>query len=203
MLLCDIGNTSVHFFDGAKAKKYEGRTFDFTSVHDDVYYINVHPEHESTLRTLENWHDLRPLIDWNNYYETMGIDRVACCEAIDNGVIIDAGSAITVDIVRDEKFEGGFIYPGMINMQKCFARLSSRLDLSFNLELDLDKMPKNSTDAISYGFLRTLKSEVERHQGPIYITGGDAKALASIFTNAQIKEHLIFEGMQKILERKC
>lgn len=203
MLLCDIGNTSVHFYDGKKDTKSLCEGFDFSSIDEEVFYINVHPEYESQLATLENWHDLRPFINWDKYYETMGIDRVVCCEAIEEGIIIDAGSAITVDIVKSGQFEGGFIYPGMVNMQKTFGRLSSRLDLSFNLELDLDKMPKNSTDAISYGFLRTLKSEVERHHGPIYITGGDAKALAFLFDKAQIKEHLIFDGMQKILERKC
>lgn len=203
MLLCDIGNTSVHFYDGRKNTKYLCNSFDFTSVTQEVYYINVHPECESQLQTLANWHDLRDLILWDNYYETMGIDRVVCCEAIDDGIVIDAGSAITVDIVKKGKFEGGFIYPGVKNMQETFARLSSRLDLSFNLELDLDKMPKNSTDAISYGFLRTLKSEVERHSGIIYLTGGDANALAFLFANVVVKENLIFEGMIKILERRC
>lgn len=201
MLLCDIGNTTVHFYKNGMSEKHLSCSFDFSSINEMVYYVNVNPHCETTLENLENWHDMRPLINWDNYYESMGIDRVVCCEAISDGIIVDAGSAITVDIVQDSSFVGGFIYPGIKNMQETYARLSSRLNLSFNLELDLDKMPKNSTDAISYGFLRTLKSEVERHSGTIYVTGGDAKTLAFLFANVVVKENLIFEGMKKILER--
>ncbi|PCI92632.1 hypothetical protein COB11_06900, partial [Candidatus Aerophobetes bacterium] len=40
-------------------------------------------------------------IDKTAYYETMGIDRIIICESIQDGVIIDAGSAVTVDIVNN------------------------------------------------------------------------------------------------------
>ncbi|RLA69794.1 MAG: pantothenate kinase [Epsilonproteobacteria bacterium] len=201
MLLCDIGNTSYHFYDEERDYKASVSDFEPSILTETLYYISVNADLEKKLESLVNWIDLRPFIDWENYYETMGIDRVMACEAIENGVIIDAGSALTVDVVKNGVFEGGFITPGVKIMQDSYARISPRLDYSFNFDLDLDKMPKNSRDAISYGYLRLLYSEIRRHDGPLYITGGDAHNMAKLFDDVIIDELLIFKGMNKILEK--
>lgn len=203
LTLCDIGNTSYHFYDGKSDSKVSIDSFDPASVKDDVYYISVNPKADETVSKLANWHDLKSAIEWEKYYETMGVDRVIACEAIDDGLIIDAGSAITVDLVTDGTFEGGFIYPGLEAMQECYRNISTRLDYSLNFELDLDKMPKNSQDAISYGVLRTLYSEVMRHNKKIYLTGGNAKVLSKIFPEAVVDELLLFKGMKKMMEKRC
>ena len=203
LILCDVGNTSYHFLDGDVETKELVETFDADTLNEDVYYISVNPNADETLSKLDNWHDLRSAIEWEKYYETMGIDRIIACEAIENGLIIDAGSAITVDIVTDGSFEGGFIYPGLDAMLESYRNISSRLDYSLNFELDLDKMPKNSQDAISYGVLRTLYSEVMRHNKKIYLTGGNAKVLSKIFPEAVVDELLLFKGMKKMMERVC
>ena len=203
LILCDVGNTSYHFLDGDVETKELVETFDADTLNEDVYYISVNSNADETLSKLDNWHDLRSAIEWEKYYETMGIDRIIACEAIENGLIIDAGSAITVDIVTDGSFEGGFIYPGLDAMLESYRNISSRLDYSLNFELDLDKMPKNSQDAISYGVLRTLYSEVMRHNKTIYLTGGNAKVLSKIFPDAVVDELLLFKGMKKMMERVC
>ncbi|MEN8147051.1 MAG: type III pantothenate kinase [Campylobacterota bacterium] len=203
LTLCDIGNTSYHFYDGISDSKVSIEGFEPVSVKEDVYYISVNPQADEALSKLANWHDLRDSIEWNDYYETMGIDRVIACEAINDGLVIDAGSAITVDIVTDGTFEGGFIYPGLDAMIESYRNISARLDYSLNFELDLDKMPKNSQDAISYGVLRTLYSEVMRHNKKIYLTGGNAKVLSKIFPEAVVDELLLFKGMKKMMERVC
>jgi len=201
MLLCDIGNTSYHFYDGSEDYKRSADNFDPAGITDNVYFISVNPRLAPLLERLPNWKDLAAYIAWDGYYESMGIDRIVACEAIEEGVIIDAGSAVTVDIVRDGIFGGGFIYPGVQAMQRTYRDISSRLSCSFNFELDLDKMPKNSPDAISYGYLRTLYSEVVRHTGPFYLTGGDAELFSQIFPMAAVDRHLIFRGMKKIISR--
>jgi type III pantothenate kinase len=203
VILCDIGNTSFHFLDGEQESKFLTSDFDPASVKEEVFYISVNPALDEKVAALSNWHDLRNYIDWQHYYTTMGIDRIMACEAVENALIIDAGSAITVDLVRDGRFEGGFIYPGLEAMQACYRNISPRLDYSLNFELDLDKMPKNSRDAISYGVLRTLYSEVIRHNSKIYLTGGDAKNLAKIFPEAVVDELLLFKGMKKMMEKRC
>ena len=201
MILCDIGNTSYHFLDGEKDYKKDVNTFDASSINDNVYYISVHSEVNAVLKTLKNWIDISNFIDKSKYYETMGIDRMVAVEVLQNAIIIDAGSAITVDIVNNGNFKGGFIYPGVDAMRKTYKDISPALNYSFNFDLDLDIMPKNSQDAISYGFLKTLYSEVMSHELPVVLTGGNAKELQKIFKNAFLNEKLIFDGMKQIIKK--
>ena len=216
MLLCDIGNTSYHFLEVNSAycknkknsntsiiKEYktEVSSFNPSSIQEKIFYICVNPHVKLILSKLDNWIDLSSHAEMFNYYETMGVDRIFACEAIEDGIILDAGSAITVDIVKNGLFEGGFIYPGLNAMSKTYKNISSALDYSFNFELDLDKMPKNSRDAISYGYLKTLYREVMAQDMKLYLTGGDAKKFASIFPHAEIDEILIFKGMIKIMKK--
>ena len=203
LTLCDIGNTSYHFLGKAGESKYLVTAFEPSHLSEEVYYISVNAEVDEKLAGLSNWHDLRGYIDHSKYYETMGVDRMVACEAIDEGLILDAGSAITVDLVSKGTFEGGFIYPGLEAMMESYRNISPRLDYSLNFELDLDKMPKNSQDAISYGVLRTLYSEVMRHNRQIYLTGGNAKVLSKIFPEAVVDELLLFKGMKKMMEKRC
>lgn len=201
MILCDVGNTSYHFFDKNRDYKRYITLFDPSTIKEEVYYICVNPHIKSTLKHLSNWIDLSAHIDFSKYYKTIGIDRVMACETIENGLIIDAGSAITVDIVKDGIYGGGFIYPGVKAMSEAYKNISTMLDYSFNFELDLGKMPKNTQDAISYGYLKTFYVEVMSHNMPIYLTGGFAKEFSKIFKDAIVDEMLIFKGMQKIIKR--
>lgn len=200
MFLCDIGNTTYHFFEEDKNYKHSTKTFEPSSIKKIVYYICVEPNIKKKLLTLDNWIDISTYIDMGKYYPTMGIDRVVACEAVDNGVIIDAGSAITVDLVKNGVFQGGFIYPGINAMTNTYKNISSALDYKFNFDLDTEKLPKNSQDAISYGYLKLLYSEVNSYDMPIFLTGGDAQLLKKLFTDAEVNEDLIFDGMMRLIE---
>lgn len=201
MLLCDIGNTSYHFLNDKDDYKEATKSFNPATVKEKIFYICVNPQVKIVLQELENWIDISPFIDMKNYYETMGIDRIVACEAIKEGIIIDAGSAITVDIVKENVFEGGFIYAGVNAMSQTYTNISSALDYSFNFELDLGKMPKNSRDAISYGYLKTLQCEVLSHNMQLFLTGGDAEKFSAIFPQAKIEKLLLFDGMKKIIQK--
>ena len=200
MLLCDIGNTSYHFLDGENAFKESVSTFKPTSITKKVYFISVNAVVSKRVASLENWIDLAAFVDKKKYYETMGIDRIVAAMAVKNGVIVDAGSALTVDVVKNGVFCGGFIYPGVKAMQKTYENISPALAYSFNFECDLDIMPKNSQDAISYGYLKTLYLELISHNLPIILTGGDASKFKKIFKDAKIDEQLIFNSMKKIIK---
>jgi len=205
LLLCDIGNTSYHFLDASTSYKKEVKSFNPSTITEKIYYISVNEKVSKILKKLDNWIDIANFVDIKKYYSTMGIDRISAVEAVNNSVIIDAGSAITVDVVRAGNFEGGFIYPGVKAMQKTYKNISPALGFSFNFDLELDIMPKNSQDAISYGYLKTLYSEVISYNLPIILTGGDAKELKKIFKDAHVNENLIFEGMKYIIKKakKC
>jgi type III pantothenate kinase len=201
MLLCDIGNTSYHFLEDERSFKESVESFNPENIKEKVYYISVNHRISEKLHDLPNWIDISVFVSRDNYYETMGIDRIAAVEAIENGIVVDAGSAVTVDVVKDALYVGGFIYPGIKAMQKSFRDISQALDYSFNFELNLDKMPKNSQDAISYGYLKTLYCEVMSHKMPVVLTGGDAGVFTKIFKDATVDERLIFTGMKKILQK--
>jgi len=201
MTLCDIGNTSYHFLDENGSYKKSVSDFNPQNLNEKVYFISVNAKIKERLSSLENWIDLSEYIDMSNYYESMGVDRIFAVEAIESGVIVDAGSAITVDLVKNGVFMGGFIYPGVEAMRKTYANISEALEYSFNFECDLDIMPKNSQDAITYGFVKTLYSEVISHNMPIILTGGDALAFKKIFKDAKVDEELIFSGMKKIIKK--
>ena len=202
MLLCDIGNTSYHFLEDGAAFKEDVSSFEPQTITQKVYYISVNAVVNEKLGKLENWIDLAAFIDKTPYYDTMGIDRIVAVEAVEHGVIIDAGSAITVDVVKNGDFMGGFIYPGVRAMQETYENISPALAYSFNFECDLDIMPKNSQDAISYGYLKTLYCEVMSHGLPIILTGGDALRFKSVFKDAEIDEELIFTSMKKIIDEE-
>jgi type III pantothenate kinase len=205
MILCDIGNTSVDLFIDAKRSKFRVEDFDPATLCDDVYYVSVNASMDERIRDLANWHDLRAFIDSDKYYPTMGIDRIMVCEAVEEGVIVDAGSAITVDVMRGGVYEGGFISLGLRPAQEAYARLSNALDVSFNFEVDLAKMAKNTPDALSVGFLAPLVEKIERLGKPIYVTGGDGVLLSRFLSEAVVDEDLIFKGMKKLIEKgvKC
>jgi type III pantothenate kinase len=201
MLLCDIGNTSYHFLNNEEEHKQDTKTFDPSTVKEKVFYICVNPTIKPLLQKLENWVNAAAFIDMSKYYETMGIDRIVACEFIHDGVIVDVGSAITVDLVKDGVFKGGFICPGINAMSQTYKNISSALDYPFNFELDLGKMPKNSADAISYGYIKTLVCEVNSLNSEVYLTGGDAKQFAKVFPNAKVDERLIFKSMTQIIKK--
>jgi type III pantothenate kinase len=205
MILCDIGNTSVDLFMDDKRSKLSVENFDPATLQDDVYYVSVNASLNEHLRERTNWHDLRKFIDWDKYYPTMGIDRIMVCEAVADGVIVDAGSAITVDVMSDGLYRGGFISLGLRSAQEAYSRLSPALDVSFNFEVDLAKMAKNTPDALTVGFLAPLIFKIESLGKPLYITGGDGRRLSRFMPDAVVVEDLIFQGMKKLIDKgsKC
>lgn len=205
MILCDVGNTSVDLFFADKRTKLSVDDFDPITLYDTVYFISVNRAFSERIQGYKNWHDLREFIDWDKYYPTMGIDRIMVCEAIEEGVIVDAGSAITVDIISGSAYQGGFISLGLRAAQEAYARLSSALDMSFNFEVDLAKMAKNTPDALTVGFLAPLIEKIKSLGKPLYLTGGDAVVLSCYLPEAIVDEDLIFKGMEKLLQKgsKC
>jgi len=201
MFLCDIGNTSYHFLSPSKNYKESVSAFDPQTIEEKVYFICVNAEINKKLSTLNNWIDLSKFVEMHRYYKSMGVDRIFAVEAVENALIVDAGSAITVDVVKEGDFLGGFIYPGVNAMQKSYENISSALAYDFNFDLELQKLPKDSQNAISYGYLKLLYNEVISHNLPIILTGGDALKLKKLFNHASVNETLIFEGMKKVINQ--
>lgn len=199
--LCDIGNTNADILSPQGRLKIPLSDFIPENLDGNVYFISVNHSLEEYLNGLDRWCNLREYVDWNRYYPTMGIDRVMVCEAVEDGVIVDAGSAITVDRMSEGEYTGGFIALGLQSARKAYGMLSSALDVSWNFEVDLDKMAKNTPDAVTIGYLSPLVHRIRSLGKPLYLTGGDALRLAPYFEAAYVEKDLIFEGMKKLIEK--
>ncbi len=200
MLLADIGNSRVHLFDGNNVSHININ--DMIRLYKDtpVNYISVN----SSFVAPEGspWSDISSLLVLQGAYDTMGVDRKALCLSYDDGIFIDAGSAITVDIVRDGVYQGGFILLGIKAYIEAYERISKALKIDFNPKCSLNSMPFTTKDSISYGIISSIKSVIDSHSSDLslYFTGGDGEWLSGFFPQSNFDELLIFRGLQKALK---
>ena len=204
MILCDIGNTSFHFLINGIEKKYllSEKLENFTQK---VYYISVNEE--ASLKLIKHSKEcinLEKDIKFETSYIGIGIDRKMVCYDIKDAVIIDAGSAISVDIIENFQHQGGFILLGLKALINTYAKISPVLNVDFITKLNLDKLPLNTKDAISYGILKSIIlpiKEISSNKQLIF-TGGDGKFLSEFFPNSIVEKHLIFKNMKRIINAK-
>ena len=201
MILCDIGNSSFHFLIEGKEYKYFMHE-SIPTFNETVYYISVN---ETALLKLklncDELINLEPYVNFETSYIGMGLDRKVACVGFDNAIIVDAGSAVTVDIMKNSKHQGGFILPGLKKLKEIYPAISSILDIDFNVKVNLDTIPLNTQDAISYAILKSIVSPIVEIAGekPIIFTGGDGEFLSKFIKNSTYKQNLIFENMEGII----
>ncbi|MGX2982710.1 type III pantothenate kinase [Helicobacter sp. 23-1045] len=203
MLLCDIGNSFFHFYYKGRVWKEGFNALTKKNENYRIYYISVNPRSEKKLlETHNNCENIAPLITLDTIYEGLGIDRKAACFGVDEGIIVDAGSAITIDIIRKGVHLGGYIMPGIESYKRMFSKIEV-LSVDFNLGVSLDCIPQNTRDAISYGTLKSIVLNIGdiAKDSAIYFTGGDGKFLAQFFSNAIFDSTLIFKGMTKAINK--
>ncbi|BAF71383.1 type III pantothenate kinase [Sulfurovum sp. NBC37-1] len=202
MLLADIGNTHFHIYDGTHVVHlfYEDTIRKYADV--PLKYISVNNDIKQKIGHIENWENVSGVISLPNEYETMGVDRKALCLSHDNGMFIDAGSAITVDVMERGIYKGGYILPGIKAMLESYRQISPALDVSLDEHIDLTKLPLTTKEQISYGIIASIKALIEKHKDKkrLYFTGGDGQMLAGFFRDAVYDEALVFKGMQYVLQ---
>lgn len=202
MILCDIGNSNVDFYQDGKIWSVSHTKFKDFSTRESVYYICVNEEMKHYLQHKNNYIDLEPYFEFDTIYQGMGIDRIASCSTISDGMIVDAGSAITVDIMSGGMHLGGFILPGIMAYEQCYKSISPRLGVSINPSILLDALPQKTSDAISYGVIKPIILIIEAtcKDKKIFFTGGDGKFFSKFFKNAFFDRTLIFRGMLKTIK---
>jgi len=204
MLLADIGNTRIHIYDGQKVVHLSHEDAIREYKDKSLKYITVKHQLKEKLKGLEKWEDISFFMKIKNEYSTMGIDRKALCLSHKNGIFISAGSAITVDVMEEGVYQGGFLLPGLRAYIQAYANISPALETKLNEKVILNKLPQTTKDGISYGIIASIKMLVEKHQldKQLYISGGDGELLSSIFDNAIFDETLIFQGMKNVLKEQ-
>ncbi|HEC1797839.1 TPA: type III pantothenate kinase [Campylobacter lari] len=199
MLLCDIGNTTASFLNEQKFHSMSIEQFLQYEPTQKVFYINVNPNLEQRLKQNPLFINLAPYFNFDTIYKNLGVDRIAACYTIEDGVVVDAGSAITVDIVSNSIHLGGFILPGIESYKKSFSSISSRLKHELNTQINFDAFPQRTIDALSYGVFKSIYLLIKdsAYDKKLYFTGGDGQFLANFFDYAIYDKFLIFRGMKK------
>lgn len=141
----------------------------------------------------------------------MGADRWhAMCgawlEHRDGFVVVDAGSAITVDYVDSAgQHLGGYILPGLHMMRRSLKVDAARID--FTPEQVPDMSPGASTgECVNHGLAWWSGALIDKIHGDtkalglpvILITGGDAERLLRLGLVAEWKPSLVMEGLATI-----
>ncbi len=202
MILCDIGNTTFHFLINDKHVKY---LLDekIPSFNDEVYFVSVSEKaSKKLLKKNPKAKNIKDILNFETTYKGLGIDRAIACSFAQNCVIVDAGSAITVDIMQESIHLGGFILLGLQSFMKSYPKISKKLNFEFEKNINLDKIPQETKDAIQYAMLKSIIlpiKEVSLNKNIIF-TGGDGLVLSKYFKNSIYKKDLIFENMKRIID---
>ena len=202
VLLADIGNSNFHIYDGVKVEhlSYEEAIRKYSN--ERLCYISVKQQLDSSIEEIATWKNISSQMKLEGAYETMGVDRQALCHSHDDGVFVDAGSAITVDVMENGTYMGGFIYPGLKAMIDTYSAISPALETQLNETISMQCLPTTTKDGISYGIIASIKALIDKHSDgkKLYFTGGDGKFLSSFFEEATYDEMLVFNGMRKVIK---
>lgn len=131
-------------------------------------------------------------------------------------IIVDAGTALTIDAVMDGVHLGGFIVPGMFTMRKSLSTNTHNLKLLTNPESNLESkssslLANNTQDAILGGslymtasFINHLVNDLNHQlqtQFKLILTGGESKALFSLLDyDFDYIPDLVLQGMVNVEE---
>ncbi len=194
MLLYDIGNTNIKCFHDGKIS-----IVDSVNTKKPFFYITVNPK---TDKKFKNGINLAPYFNLNSKYKGMGIDRIASCYTVYDGVVVDGGSAITVDVMNKGRHEGGFILNGVSAYKESFANISSNLIFDLDEKVDFKNLPNNTTCALNFALFKSIYLMVKdvSSDKTIYFCGGDGKLLSKFFKNSIYKHNLVFDGMIKAIK---
>lgn len=142
----------------------------------------------------------------NAYVEpaTLGVDRWLAMLAMkarghDSAVVIDIGTACTIDILQDGHHLGGYILPGPALARESLIRNTDKI--RFSTEPSPSVAPGSDTGAcvVSGAWLMMVASvkevAVNFPKSPIYLTGGGASALSSLGVEGSIASGLVFDGL--------
>jgi type III pantothenate kinase len=234
-LAVDIGNTStkVAFYEGpAIIKKERLKSPDTATLGgfigkqpvSRVIVSSVNHDPSALINYLKAKGAVVHLLSCKSHYpftiayetpETMGVDRLA---AATGGflhhpgadlLVIDAGSAVTLDVVTDGSFLGGSISPGLSMRFRALHEFTGRLPLT-GVNRNFSFPGRSTKDAITGGVVMGLVFEIneyirtfQKKHGKLVtvITGGDSEIITS-FSDRKMFLHpdLVTDGLNYLLD---
>ena len=146
--------------------------------------------------------------------ETLGVDRLAAAVGAvemgyDNCLIVDFGTAITIDLVENGVFRGGNISPGVRTRFRALHDYTQRLP-ECNPTEEVLPLGRTTAQAIEQGVMQGIVNEIEGYISAfskknakitLIFTGGDAKFFVKRIKNAIFaKWDPVVCGLNRILE---
>lgn len=147
--------------------------------------------------------------------ETLGVDRLAAavgvvkCMGYDDCLIVDFGTAITIDLVEGGVFKGGNISPGVRSRFRALHDYTQRLPECDPTD-EVLTLGRNTRQAIEQGVMQGIVNEIEGYISSfmdknakimLIFTGGDAKFFDKRIKNAIFaKWDPVVCGLNRILE---
>lgn len=145
--------------------------------------------------------------------ESMGVDRwlalIAAWQQYQCAcVVVDAGSAVTIDVLDSRgQHRGGYIVPGMVMMRNSLLGGTAKIHVSDEIRRDIT--PGLSTqEAIDHGMLFMLRAfvdvvheelSVREVNAKIIVTGGDGELLLPLKSpEAAYHRDLVMDGLAVI-----
>lgn len=135
----------------------------------------------------------------------LGVDRWLTLKAVpgkDKVIVIDAGTALTIDWMEDGEHKGGVIVPGFnLSLSALFKNADQLPMVNDN---DFGDVGCNTNQCINFGVTQMLLALCERHVAnfqpqQVYLTGGDGHRLVDRLSFALIWEpDLVLTGLKKL-----
>ncbi|MBO7231507.1 MAG: type III pantothenate kinase [Bacteroidaceae bacterium] len=234
-LIADIGNNSAKFFlfNGEQILLHTRRgdaSYGIISEWNEQFGIDkiiVSTVIDLTEQQKEEFHTIGcPVIWFNNDIptplsieyatpHTLGSDRIAAAVGAwneqpgNNMLVIDAGSAITIDFVdRQGRYKGGNIAPGVKMRLKALHEFTGRLPL-VEKEGETPTFGYDTKTAIRSGVIKGICHEIDGYINEIrekygnvlvFLTGGDEKTLKNSIKNRIFADkYLVAKGLNRIL----
>jgi len=162
-------------------------------------------------------HTPLPLVNLYKTPESLGYDRIAAVTGAHtifpdrNVLVIDAGTAITFDVVTSRgEYIGGNISPGMQMRFRALHKFTNRLPFLSPDEEAVKMLGKTTDEAIISGVVNGLVYEIESYISNIsgkyrnlkvVLTGGDAISFDKRLKNSIfVVSHLNLIGLNRILD---
>lgn len=152
-------------------------------------------------------------IDYESF-PTLGLDRIAAAVGAAGektcALVVDAGTAVTLDLVVGNRFIGGNISPGLRLRLRSLNHFTSRLPL-VNPNGEIPRFGKDTQTAIRSGVVNGIVSEIcatflyAKRLYPeieLLLTGGDADFLQPLLSRESltpvVDHSLVGHGLEKI-----
>ena len=135
---------------------------------------------------------------------SLGVDRWLAILALkslghESGIVVDIGTACTIDVLENNRHMGGFILPGP--KLACDALVANTDKIRFVSEPPAALAPGTDTGGcVVAGAWLTIAGEIREisaqyPQAPLYITGGAGPTLSDLGVEGRLAKDLVFDGL--------